>query len=106
MKRFFTAFIFLMTTLAWAQPQAVTWSTSYENTDEHTVITVHAEIEKVGTYTANLTKVDLFLPPLYSKMILLTIVGGWTEESLMGFDPNFDMDLAYFSDAGISPSSY
>ena len=33
-----------MTTLAWAQPQAVTWSTSYENTDEYTIITVHAEI--------------------------------------------------------------
>ena len=102
MKRFFTAFIFLMTTLAWAQPQAVTWSTSYENTDEHTVITVHAEIEEGWhLYSQNLDEGG----PIPTSFVLeddssFTIVGGWTEgEPHVEFDPNFDMDLAYFSDA-------
>ena len=102
MKRFFTAFIFLMTTLAWAQPQAVTWSTSYENTDEHTVITVHAEIEEGWhLYSQNLDEGG----PIPTSFVLeddssFTIVGGWTEgEPHVEFDPNFDMDLAYFSDS-------
>lgn len=102
MKRFFTAFIFLMTTLAWAQPQAVTWSTSYENTDEHTVITVHADIEEGWhLYSQNLDEGG----PIPTSFVLeddssFTIVGGWTEgEPHVEFDPNFDMDLAYFSDA-------
>ncbi len=102
MKRFFTAFIFLMTTLAWAQPQAVTWSTSYENTDEHTVITVHAEIEEGWhLYSQNLDEGG----PIPTSFVLeddssFTAFGGWTEgEPHVEFDPNFDMDLAYFSDA-------
>jgi cytochrome c biogenesis protein CcdA len=102
MKRFFTAFIFLMTTLAWAQPQAVTWSTSYENTDEHTIITVHAEIaEGWHLYSQNLDEGG----PIPTSFVLeddssFTTVGGWAEgEPHVEFDPNFDMDLAYFSDA-------
>lgn len=101
MKRFFTAFIFLMTTLAWAQPQAVTWSTSYENTDEHTIITVHAEIaEGWHLYSQNLDEGG----PIPTSFVLeddsaFTTVGGWAEgEPHVEFDPNFDMDLAYFSD--------
>ena len=102
MKRFFTAFLFLMTTLAWAQPQAVTWSTSYENTDEHTIITVHAEIaEGWHLYSQNLEEGG----PIPTSFVLeddssFTTVGGWAEgEPHVEFDPNFDMDLAYFSDA-------
>ena len=102
MKRIFTAFIFLMTTLAWAQPQAVTWSTSYENTDEHTIITVHAEIaEGWHLYSQNLDEGG----PIPTSFVLeedssFTTVGGWAEgEPHVEFDPNFDMDLAYFSDA-------
>ena len=81
MKRIFTAFIFLMTTLAWAQPQAVTWSTSYENTDEHTIITVHAEIaEGWHLYSQNLDEGG----PIPTSFVLeedssFTTVGGWAE---------------------------
>ncbi len=102
MKRFFTAFLFLMTTLAWAQPQAVTWSASYENTDEHTIVTVHAEIaEGWHLYSQNLDEGG----PIPTSFVLeddaaFTTVGGWAEgEPHVEFDPNFDMDLAYFSDA-------
>jgi len=91
-----------MTTLAWAQPQAVTWSTSYENTDEHTIITVHAEIaEGWHLYSQNLEEGG----PIPTSFVLeedsaFTAVGGWSEgEPHVEFDPNFDMDLAYFSDA-------
>jgi len=101
MKRFFTAFLFIMTTLAWAQPQAVTWSTSYENTDEHTIITVHAEIaEGWHLYSQNLDEGG----PIPTSFVLeddaaFTAVGGWGEgEPHVEFDPNFDMDLAYFSE--------
>ena len=62
-------------TTAWAQPQAVTWSTSYENTDEHTVITVHAEIEEGWhLYSQNLDEGGPIPPPLYSKMILPSLL--------------------------------
>ena len=102
MKRFLFAIFTLITVVATAQPKAVTWSTSIEHTEEFTLLTVHADIEPGWhLYSQNLADGG----PIPTSFMLdtsssFTAVGVWEEgEPHVEFDPNFDMDLAYFSES-------
>ena len=102
MKRFLFAIFTLITVVATAQPKAVTWSTSIEHTEEFTLLTVHADIEPGWhLYSQNLADGG----PIPTSFLLdtsssFTAVGVWEEgEPHVEFDPNFDMDLAYFSES-------
>ena len=102
MKRFLFAVITLLTVVATAQPKAVTWSTSIAHTEEFTLLTVHADIEPGWhLYSQHLEDGG----PIPTSFVLdsssaFTAIGNWEEgEAHVEFDPNFDMDLAYFSES-------
>ena len=101
MKRILTLFAVVFATVLFAQPQPVKWSTSYEVQDPYIKVIVHADIEEGWhLYSQNLDEGG----PIPTSFVLeddsaFTTVGGWGEgEPHVEFDPNFDMDLAYFSD--------
>ena len=102
MKRFLFAIFTVLTVVATAQPKAVTWSTSIEHTEEFTLLTVHADIAPGWhLYSQHLEDGG----PIPTSFLLdsssaFTAVGNWEEgEAHVEFDPNFDMDLAYFSES-------
>ena len=102
MKRILTLIFAAFSLVVAAQSQPVTWTTTYENTDDAVLITVHAEIgEGWHLYSQNLedggpipTSFNLNASEAYAPQ------GVWVEgEPHVEYDPNFEMDLAYFSES-------
>ena len=102
MKRILTLIFAAFSLMAVAQPQPVKWTTSYENTEDAVLVTVHAEIEEGWhLYSQNLDDGGPIPTSFYlDTSSAFTIASGWSEgEPHVEFDPNFDMDLAFFSES-------
>ena len=100
MKRFLTGLFTLLTLVVFAQPQPVKWTTSYVHTDEATVVTVHADIEEGWhLYSQHLEEGGPIPTSFYlDTSSAFTHNSIWVEgEPHVEFDPNFDMELAFYS---------
>ncbi len=102
MKRILTLIAVVFTTLLFAQPQPVKWSTSYEVQDQYIKVIVHADIEEGWhLYSQNLEDGGPIPTSFYlDTSSAFAPLGSWSEgEPHVEFDPNFDMDLAFFSES-------
>ncbi len=102
MKRILTLIAVVFTTLLFAQPQPVKWSTSYEVQDQYIKVIVHADIEEGWhLYSQNLEDGGPIPTSFYLDTSSAFLpLGSWSEgEPHVEFDPNFDMDLAFFSES-------
>ena len=102
MKRSLTGFFTLLAVVLFAQPQPVKWTTTYQSTDDAVLVTIHADIEEGWhLYSQNIEAGGPIPTSFYlDSTSSYTTSGIWTEsEPHVEFDTNFDMDLAYFSNA-------
>jgi hypothetical protein len=102
MKRILTLFAVVFATVLFAQPQPVKWSTSYEVQDPYIKVIVHADIEEGWhLYSQNLEDGGPIPTSFYLDTSSAFVpMGSWSEgEPHVEYDPNFEMDLAFFSES-------
>ena len=102
MKRILTLFAVVFATVLFAQPQPVKWSTSYEVQDPYIKVIVHADIEEGWhLYSQNLADGGPIPTSFYlDTSSAFAPLGSWSEgEPHVEYDPNFEMDLAFFSES-------
>ena len=102
MKRILTLFAVVFATVLFAQPQPVKWSTSYEVQDPYIKVIVHADIEEGWhLYSQNLEDGGPIPTSFYlDTSSAFASLGSWSEgEPHVEYDPNFEMDLAFFSES-------
>ena len=102
MKRILTLFAVVFATVLFAQPQPVKWSTSYEVQDLYIKVIVHADIEEGWhLYSQNLEDGGPIPTSFYlDTSSAFAPLGSWSEgEPHVEYDPNFEMDLAFFSES-------
>ena len=102
MKRILTLFAVVFATVLFAQPQPVKWSTSYEVQDPYIKVIVHADIEEGWhLYSQNLADGGPIPTSFYlDTSSAFAPLGSWSEgEPHVEYDPNFEMDLASFSES-------
>ena len=102
MKRILTLFAVVFATVLFAQPQPVKWSTSYEVQDPYIKVIVHADIEEGWhLYSQNLADGGPIPTSFYLDTSSAFVpMGSWSEgEPHVEYDPNFEMDLAFFSES-------
>lgn len=105
MKQIFAFVLFALTVTLSAQPEPVKWSTSYHFEEEYVILEVRATIEDGWhLYSQHLEDGG----PIPTSFQLLDTaqqynqVGNWEEgEAHVEYDPNFEMDLAFFSNEAI-----
>ena len=102
MKRILTLIAVVFATVLFAQPQPVKWSTSYEVQDQYIKVIVHADIEEGWhLYSQNLEDGGPIPTSFYlDTSSAFAPLGSWSEgEPHVEYDPNFEMDLAFFSES-------
>ena len=102
MKRILTLFAVVFATVLFAQPQPVKWSTSYEVQDSYIKVIVHADIEEGWhLYSQNLEDGGPIPTSFYlDTSSAFAPMSSWSEgEPHVEYDPNFEMDLAFFSES-------
>ncbi len=111
MKQFFTLTLSLLTFFAHAQfgmsqaPEPVKWSTSTSVDGEYVVLEVKASIEEGWHLYSQFLEDGGPIPTTFTLLDTLgdyELVGSWEEgEPHLEFDPNFDMELAFFSNEAV-----
>ena len=102
MKRILALFAVIVSTVLYAQPQPVKWSTSNTIIEDKVNVVIHAEIAPGWhLYSQNLADGGPIPTSFYlDSSSAFAPLGKWTEgEPHVEFDPNFDMDLAFFSES-------
>lgn len=102
MKRILALLAVIVSTVLYAQPQPVKWSTSNTIIEDKVNLVIHAEIAPGWhLYSQNLADGGPIPTSFYlDSSSAFAPLGKWTEgEPHVEFDPNFDMDLAFFSES-------
>ena len=102
MKRILALLAVIVSTVLYAQPQPVKWSTSNTIIEDKVNVVIHAEIAPGWhLYSQNLADGGPIPTSFYlDSSSAFVPLGKWTEgEPHVEFDPNFDMDLAFFSES-------
>ncbi|MDA8820151.1 protein-disulfide reductase DsbD family protein [Schleiferiaceae bacterium] len=102
MKRILALFAVIVSTVLYALPQPVKWSTSNTIIEDKVNVVIHAEIAPGWhLYSQNLADGGPIPTSFYlDSSSAFAPLGKWTEgEPHVEFDPNFDMDLAFFSES-------
>ncbi|MGB2274629.1 MAG: protein-disulfide reductase DsbD domain-containing protein, partial [Schleiferiaceae bacterium] len=102
MKRILALFAVIVSTVLYAQPQPVKWSTSNTIIEDKVNVVIHADIAPGWhLYSQNLADGGPIPTSFYlDSSSAFAPLGKWTEgEPHVEFDPNFDMDLAFFSES-------
>lgn len=102
MKRILALFAVIVSTVLYAQPQPVKWSTSNTIKEDKVNVVIHADIAPGWhLYSQNLAPGGPIPTSFYlDSSSAFVPLGKWTEgEPHVEFDPNFDMDLAFFSES-------
>jgi thiol:disulfide interchange protein DsbD len=102
MKRILALLAVIVTTVLYAQPQPVKWSTSNTIEEDKVRVVIHADIESGWhLYSQNLEDGGPIPTSFYlDTSSAFVSMSKWSEgEAHVEFDPNFDMDLAYFSES-------
>ena len=99
MKRILALLAVIVSTVLYAQPQPVKWSTSNTIVEDKVRVIIHADIAPGWhLYSQNLADGGPIPTSFYLDSSSAFIpLGKWVEgEPHVEFDPNFDMDLAFF----------
>jgi thiol:disulfide interchange protein DsbD len=102
MKRILALFAVIVSTVLYAQPQPVKWSTSNTIIEDKVNVVIHADIAPGWhLYSQNLADGGPIPTSFYlDSSSAFVPLGKWSEgEPHVEFDPNFDMDLAFFSES-------
>ena len=102
MKRILALLAVIVSMVLYAQPQPVKWSTSNTIIEDKVNVVIHAEIAPGWhLYSQNLADGGPIPTSFYlDSSSAFAPLGKWTEgEPHVEFDPNFDMDLAFFSES-------
>ena len=105
MKQFFLAFFTVLSAALFAQPEPVTWNASYTTTDDKVQIVLTATIEPGWHLYSQFLEDGGPIPTSFTLLDsgnAYVYTGQWTEgEPHVEYDPNFEMDLAFFSDQAV-----
>ena len=102
MKRILALLAVIVSTVLYAQPQPVKWSTSNTIVEDKVSVVIHADIAPGWhLYSQNLADGGPIPTSFYlDSSSAFVPLGKWSEgEPHVEFDPNFDMDLAFFSES-------